>query len=124
GRRSGQPGPVRLRAVPRWHGLRARDRGGAHGARCARAVDRRRRFGGHAGGDRQALRRGAGRLTGSYLGITRKVPTATTAHSVPPARAHSLSASVTAALSLARSETMPTRPLRPAAIARQSSATR
>ena len=63
GRRPGERGALRLRAVPRRRGLHARDGGRAHGARRPRAVDRRRRLGGHAGGGRQAVRAGLVRLT-------------------------------------------------------------
>ena len=63
GGRSGERGALRLRAVPRRHGLRARDSGRAHGARCPRAVDRRRRLRGHARGDRQAVRAGLVRVS-------------------------------------------------------------
>ena len=54
GRHAGQRGDVRLPAVPRRHGLHARERHRAHVARRPRAVDRRRRHRGDAGRGGQA----------------------------------------------------------------------
>ena len=53
-RRARQRGDVRLRAVPRRHGLHAREHDRAHVARRARADDRRRRHRGDAGRSREA----------------------------------------------------------------------
>ena len=122
GRRSGEPGSLRLCAVPRRHGLRARDGGRAHGrdARFSRSAAALRK---------SCWRKSPSASTASptdavYFGTTTNGPTASTAHSVPPARTHSPTASLAAALSLARPETMPRRPLRASAMARQSLATR
>ena len=53
-RHAGERGDVRLRAIPRRHGLHARSGDRAHVARCTGAIDRRRCHRSHARGSSQA----------------------------------------------------------------------